>query len=84
MECTLILMPFTIKYTSAHTQVFKTREKYIELIYVFGSAHVKIGVWIKAGPQPLFQAEPGVKNGQADPNYISRFELVQMPYFTWT
>ena len=27
--------------------------KYIKLIYVFGSAHVKIGVWIKAGPQPL-------------------------------
>ena len=37
--------------------------KYIKLIYVFSSAHVKIGVWIKAGPQPLFPAEPGVKNG---------------------
>ena len=37
--------------------------KYIKLIYVFGSVHVKIGVWIKAGPQPLFLAEPGVKNG---------------------
>ena len=24
---------------------------------------MKIGVWIKAGPQPLFLAEPGVKNG---------------------
>ena len=36
---------------------------YIKLIYVFGSAHVKIGVWIKAGPQPLFPAEPSVKNG---------------------
>ena len=31
--------------------------KYIKLIYVFGSAHVKIGVWIKAGPQPLFPAD---------------------------
>ena len=28
-----------------------------------------------AGPQPLFPA---------DPNYISRFELIQTPYFTWT
>ena len=37
--------------------------KYIKLIYVFGLAHVKIGVWIKAGPQPFFPAEPGMKNG---------------------
>ena len=49
-----------------------------------GSAHVKICVWIKAGPQPLFPAEPGVKKGWADRNYISRFELIQTPYFTWT
>ena len=39
--------------TSAHTQIFKIHLKYIKLIYAFGSAHVKIGVWIKAGPQPL-------------------------------
>ena len=44
--------------------------KYIKLIYVFGSAHVKIGVWIKACPQPLFPAEPGVKNGAAEPSRI--------------
>ena len=50
-------------YTCAHTQAFKIHLKYIKLIYVFGSAHVKIGVLIKAGPQPLFPAEPGVKNG---------------------
>ena len=55
-------------YTSAHTQAYKIHLKYIKLIYVFGSAHVKIGVWIKTGPQPLFPAEPGVKNGWADPN----------------
>ena len=36
---------------------------YMPVFTVFGSAHVKIGVWIKAGPQPLFPAEPGVKNG---------------------
>ena len=36
---------------------------YIKLIYVFVSAHLKIGVLIKAGPQSLFPAEPGVKNG---------------------
>ena len=60
--------------TSAHTQVFKIHLKYIKLIYVFGSAHVTIGVWIKAAPHPLFRAEPGVKNGWADPNYISGFE----------
>ena len=71
-------------YTSAHTQVFKIHYKYIKLIYVFVSAYVKIGVWIKEGPQPLFPAEPGVKNSWADPNYINRFELIQTPYFTWT
>ena len=38
------------------------------IIYVFDSAHVKYGVWIKAGPQPLFLAKPGGKNGWADPN----------------
>ena len=62
----------------------KTVSSLLKLIYVFGLAHVKIDVWIKAGPQPLFPAEPGMKNGWADPNYISRFELIQMPYFTWT
>ena len=36
---------------------------YIKLIYVFVSCHLKIGVLIKAGPQSLFPAEPGVKNG---------------------
>ena len=66
-----ILMRWRTIYTTAHTQVFKIHSKYIKLIYVFGSAHVKIGVLIKAGPQPLFPAEPGVKNGWADPNYIS-------------
>ena len=58
-----ILMRWRTIYISAHTQAFKIHLKYIKLIYVFGSAHVKIGVWIKAGPQPLFPAEPGVKNG---------------------
>ena len=58
-----ILMGWRTIYTSAHTQAFKIHLKYIKLIYVLGSAHVKIGVWIKAGPQPLFPAEPGVKNG---------------------
>ena len=38
------------------------------IISAFDSAHVKYGVWIKAGPQPLFLAEPGGKNGWADPN----------------
>ena len=32
--------------TFAHTQVFKIHLKYIKVIYVFGSAHAKIGVWI--------------------------------------
>ena len=50
--------------------------KYIKLIHVFGLAHVKIGVWIKAGPQSLFPAEPiRIKSG--------RFELIQTPYFTF-
>ena len=31
-------------YTFAHTQVFKIHEKYVKLIYAFGSAHEKIGV----------------------------------------
>ena len=62
----------------------KTISSLLKSIYAFGSAHVKIGVWIKAGPQPLFPAEPGVKNGWADPNYFSRFELIQTSYFTWT
>ena len=38
----------------------------------------------QSSPQPLFLGEPGVKNGWADPNYISRFKLIQTPYFTWT
>ena len=79
-----ILMRWRTIYTSAHTQVFKIHQKYIKLIYVFGSAHVKIDVWIHVGPQPLFPAEPRVKNDSADPNYISRFETIQTPYFKWT
>ena len=39
-----ILMRWRTIYTSAHTQAFKIHLKYIKLIYVFGSAHVKIGV----------------------------------------
>ena len=58
--------------------------KYVKLIYVFGSAYVKIGVWIKVGPQPLFSAEPGMKNGWAGPNYTSHFKLIHMVYFTGT
>ena len=54
------------------------------IIYVFDSAHVKYRVWIKAGPQPLFPAEPGGKNCWADPNKIGNSELIQTPYFTWT
>ena len=38
------------------------------IISAFDSAHVKNSVWNKAGPQPLFPAEPGGKNGWADPN----------------
>ena len=74
-----ILMRWRTIYTSTFTQVFKIHQKYIKLIYVFGSAHVKIGIWIKASPEPLFLAEPGVKNDRAYPNYISRFETNQTP-----
>ena len=44
---------------------------------------MKIGVWIKAGPQPLFPAEPGVKNGWADPNYISCDAVLHMNLILW-
>ena len=40
-----------------------------------------VGIWIKAGPQPLFPSKPA---GWADPNSISRFGLITTPYFTWT
>ena len=59
-------------------------KKILKLIYAFDSALVKYGVWIKVGPQPLFPAESGLKNGWADPNSVSRFELIKRPYFTWT
>ena len=49
---------------------------YIQLIYLFCSAYMKTGVWIKADPQLLFPAEPDVKNGWANPNSISRLELI--------
>ena len=35
------------------------QKKYIQIIYAFESAHVKHGVWIKAGLQPFFPAESG-------------------------
>ena len=31
---------------------------YIKIIYAFDSAQLKYGVWIKAGPQSFFPAEP--------------------------
>ena len=37
----------------------KPVEKYIKIIYAFGLAQLKYGVWIKAGLQPFFPAEPG-------------------------
>ena len=43
-------------------------QKYINVIHALGSAHVKIGVDL----QPFFTPEPGVKNGSADPNKITR------------
>ena len=50
--------------------------KYIyhkNLCICVGSAQVKLGVRITAVPQPLFPAEPAVKNGCADPDAISCF-----------
>lgn len=79
-----ILMHWRTMYTFSHVRGFKIHYKYIKIIYASGSAHVNLGVWIKAGPQPLFLAEPDVKNGWADPNSISCFELIQSPYFAWT
>ncbi len=32
-----------------------------------GSAHERVGVWIKAVPKAKFSAEPGGKNGWAVP-----------------
>ena len=37
--------------------------KYVNIIYVLGLAHEKLGVGIKAVPKPKFPAEPGGKNG---------------------
>ena len=61
----------------AHAFLWKRHDKYIVISYAFVSAHVKYGVWIKAGLQPFFPAEPGEKKS-------SRSELIQTPYFTWT
>ena len=61
-------MPFTTEAASLNAKPGKPKlhlsaQSSLTSENVFGSAHVKIGVWIKAGPQPLFPAEPGVKNG---------------------
>ena len=47
-------------YTSAHTQAFKIHLKYIN---PNPNLNPNPKPWIKAGPQPLFPAESGVKNG---------------------
>ena len=58
---------------------------YLTEICTFGSAYMNFGVWINAGPQPLFPAEPSIKNGWADPDSVSYFVLFQTsyPYFSW-
>ena len=42
---------FLLQQSFAHAFMSKQLEKYIKIIYAFDSAHVKYGVWIKAGLQ---------------------------------
>ena len=62
---------FLLQHFFAHALMEKPDEKYIKVIYAFDSAHVKYGVWIKAGLQPFFPAEPG------EINWLSRSKLNQ-------
>ena len=61
------LRPRSAKFNSAKTNILKhilTGENCrFGIICAFDSAHVRYSILIKAGPQPLFLAEPGKKNG---------------------
>ena len=62
---------FLLQHSFAHVFMSKQLEKYIKIIYAFDSAHVKYGVWMKAGLRPFFSAEQG------GINWLSRSKLNQ-------
>ena len=66
-----------------HGDISKCVKPYSTQNCTFGSGHMNFVVWINAGPQPLFLAEPSVENGWADPDSVSCFVLFQTsyPYF---
>ena len=47
----------------------------IEIIYGFGGAQLKYGVWIKAGLQPFFPAQPGRINWLSRPKLNQSFRI---------
>ena len=68
MECTLILIPFTLVAASLHKKLGKHKlhitasslaSETCHFDSAGGSVHVKIGVRIKAGPQPLSRLNQG-------------------------
>ena len=43
-------------------------EKYVNIIYALGSAHVKFDVWIEVDLLPFYSTSSVEKNGRIDPN----------------
>ena len=43
-------------------------EKYVNIIYALGSAHVKFDVWIEVDLLPFHSTSSVEKNGRVDPN----------------